>query len=387
MSAQGPAAGPGEQGGRRPATTIDLTATEVDPVAPQRDAASPGKSRASSNLSWPLAAACVTGLVLTLIVLAAAGVFGRDGSDTAALEARLARMEQQLHEFAARPPVAIDQKPIDDMADRLRRLETAAAKSSTVDPNLANRLATLEGQIRAVDEKLGALARRSDEIASLAAKRESAGSPDSTAQIEALSNRIAELERTVKSTQAELARRSESERTGDRALRRIVVANALLNAVGRGTPFVAELDAATSLAPDPRTLTPLAPFAKTGVPDTDALARELVALIPAIGKSIETPSGDGGLLDRLKASAERIVRVRPVDEAAGDNPTSILQRIESRAAQGNLTGAMTELAKLPAPAQALAKEWGATVEARNAAIEASRRFSAEALDAAGKLTL
>ena len=71
------------------------------------------------------------------------------------------------------------------------------------------------------------------------------------------------------------------------------------------------------------------------------------------------------------------MRIRPIDEAAGDDPAAIVRRIEMRAAQGNLAGAMAELAKLPAGARALAKEWVAKVEARNAAVEASRRFAAD----------
>lgn len=166
-----------------------------------------------------------------------------------------------------------------------------------------------------------------------------------------------------------------------------MVASALNAAVDRGAPYVAELGAAKAAAPDPKVLAALEPFAKAGVPGADALARELLALVPALAKAAGMASRDGGILDRLKANAERIVRVRPIDEVAGDDPVAVIQRIEARAAQGNLAGAMTEIAKLPAPARALAKEWIAKVEARNAAVEASRRFAADALAALGKPSL
>jgi hypothetical protein len=94
-----------------------------------------------------------------------------------------------------------------------------------------------------------------------------------------------------------------------------------------------------------------------------------------------------GILDRLKANAEKIVRVRPIKNATGDDPAALVQRIEARATERNLADALAEIAKLPAPARDLTKEWVAKVEARNAAVEASRRFYAAALAALGKPSL
>jgi hypothetical protein len=167
----------------------------------------------------------------------------------------------------------------------------------------------------------------------------------------------------------------------------VVVASTLNAAVERGTPFVAELAAAKAAASDPKALAALEPFAASGVPGTAALARELTALMPALAKTVGTASRDSSILDRLKANAEKIVRVRPIDDATGDDPVAVVRRIERRAEQGNLNGAMAEIAKLPAPAQALTKEWVARVEARNAAVEATRRFSAAALAAIAKPSL
>jgi hypothetical protein len=59
----------------------------------------------------------------------------------------------------------------------------------------------------------------------------------------------------------------------------------------------------------------------------------------------------------------------------------MVARIESRAAQADLAGALAELRKLPAELRAPADEWIRKAEARAAAVEASRRFSAEAMEA------
>ena len=151
--------------------------------------------------------------------------------------------------------------------------------------------------------------------------------------------------------EAQLAGRSGGD-GADRSLRLVVVASTLNAAVERGAPFAAELAAAQAAAPDAKALAALEPFAKSGVPSTAALARELTALMPALAKAVGTSSRDGGILDRLKANAEKIVRVRPIDEATGDDPVAVVRRIEMRAEQGNIAGALAEIAKLPEPARA-----------------------------------
>mgnify|MGYP001262100215 CR=1 FL=1 len=59
----------------------------------------------------------------------------------------------------------------------------------------------------------------------------------------------------------------------------------------------------------------------------------------------------------------------------------MLTRVEQRATQGNIAGALTELNKLSPEARAPAQAWIAKTEARNKAIEASRRLAADAIAA------
>jgi hypothetical protein len=414
----GDPAGAGQRGRRPP--TIDLTATEVA-GDPAKDSAAGGEQAAPGSaprkgmsfewlpkeLTWPVAAAGAAGMVLTLIVLGLAGVFsGRDNAAPA--DARLARLEQQVRELAAKPvPIAGDTKAVDDLAGRLARLETimATPKAPIADPALANRIATLEGDLKALSERVGVLGRRSDDIASIAGEARSRADAAAAAvaelkkaqapaepvverkEIEALNTRIAALERAAKAMEAQLGARAGSDVGADRSLRLVVVASALNAAVERSAPFAAELGAAKAIAPDPKLLAALDPFAASGVPSMATLARELTALIPAVAKTVGTTAREGGILDRLKASAERIVRVRPIDDVSGDDPVAIVRRIELRAEQGNLAAAITEIAKLPEPARTLTKEWVARVQARNAAVDASRRFSADALASLAKPSL
>jgi hypothetical protein len=313
-----------------------------------------------------------------------------------------------LRELGAKAvPAAGDSKAVDDLAGRLARLETIVAtpKGPVADPGLANRIATIEGELKALGERVGMLGRRSDEVASIAGeartrsdataaalaelkKSQAPAAPAATpADVEALSTRVAALERAAKGLEAQLAGRAASETAVDKSLRLVVVANALNAAVERGAPFMAELAAARTAAPDPKPLAPLEPFAKSGVPSANALARELSAVVPALAKAVGTSSRESSILDRLKANAEKIVRVRPIDEATGDDPVAVVRRIELRAEQGNLSGALAEIGKLPEPLRALTKEWVAKADARNAALEASRRFATDALASIGKPSL
>lgn len=414
----GGSAGPGK---RRP-PTIDLKATEVasEPGAEAAESADASASSSSSvprrhpalawlppDVPWPLVAAGAGGAVLTLVVLALAGVFSGRDDGVVALDTRLARVELQLRELAAKPPaVAGDAKAVGDLANRLVRLETLAAtpRPPIADPALANRIATLEGDLKALGERAGVLGRRNDEIASIAGEARNRAEAAAAAvaelkkvqppaapvverkEIDALNARIAALERAAKAMEAQLAGRAAGDGT-DRSLRLVVVASTLNAAVERGAPFVAELAAAKAGAPDPKLLAALEPFAKSGVPSAAALTRELTALMPALAKAVGTTAREGSILDRLKANAEKLVRVRPIDEATGDDPAAVVRRIERRAEQGNLNGAVAEIAKLPESARALTKEWVARVEARNAAVEAGRRFAASALAAIGKPSL
>jgi hypothetical protein len=359
------------------------------------------------DFPWPLAAAGAGGAVLALIAVAIAGSFsGRDGSRRA-LELRLERAEQQMREFAARPaPAAADPRAVEDLAARLGRLETTVAtpRPPVTDPALANRIATLEGEIKALAERVGVLGRRNDEIASIAADARARANAGAAAlaelkkaappaagavqrsDLDALSARIAALEQSAKALRSDIARRV-GEAGADRALRLVVIANALNAAIEAGRPFASELAAAKQLT-DPRSLAPLDPYAGKGVATAAALARELAALLPALAKGLAAPQQQGGsFLQRLQANAKKIVRVRPIDEVPGDDPSAVLSRLEMRAAEADLAGALTELAKLPAAARAPAKGWIARVEARNAAVGVSRRFAADALAAIGKPSL
>jgi len=233
---------------------------------------------------------------------------------------------------------------------------------------------------------MGALGRRNEEA--LAAAREARVRADAGAaeiseltqkppasvdrgDFEALANRVATVERSEKAAES-------AAKSADRALRLALAATALNAAVERGDAFAAELAAVKALGADPKLTAALEPFARSGVPTSAALARQFSELAPTLQQAAE-PTPREGVLGRLQMNAEKLVRIRRVDEAAGTDAAAIVARSEAKAARGDLPGATTELGELPPNARAPADAWIKSVQARTAAIDASRRLAADAL--------
>lgn len=404
---------------RRPAPTIDLKATELasEPVANERrpadetveapapDAAAkvspdpkveteadgappprgPDRSRRPTwdrlrGLSLPLiGAAAAAGVVFFLLGLATANLFpGREMIADARLQA------------------------VDDLSGRLAKIETTLSVPRAPDAALGTRIAAAEAAAKLATENAATQQRRADELAALvrevrnradaaAASAEAAQKGASAVtsggvpvDVDALNQRIASLEQSLKATEAELTRRAAAG-ADDRKGRVAVASSILLGAVERGVPFTAELAAVKGLTQDAKALAPLEPFAANGVPGAAALSRELAATIPAMLKATERETAqDGGFLDKLQANAERLVRIRPVGDVAGDQPAHVVARIEAKLKVSDVAGALEELGKLPAQVRAPADAWIKRANARNAALAAARQLSIGALAALGK---
>jgi hypothetical protein len=437
--------------GRRP-PTIDLTATELEstPIAESEPAAKPAAAAPSApagagatvppqpppgmnpgatdpaanpasgasstsggraawlppNVPWLPIGAGVAGGAVVLAALGIANLVAGFDTSASSLNARLAGIEQRVRDIAARPlPAGADTRALDDAAARLAKLEVAAATSrpDATDPALANRIAAIEGQVKALGESVSMLGRRTDEAVITArdarqrAETSTAGPTGAQAglpgierqELETLANRVAAVERSEKAVEAELAKRPAD--AGDRSLRLVVAASALKTAVERGDPFAAELAAVKAFAADgksfdPKNLAALEPLAASGLPSATALSRELSGLAPSLLPATDAPSRDGGFLEKLQAGAEKLnlIRIRPIGEVAGNDPAAIVARIEAKASQADIAGALAELAKLPPAVRAPADGWSKKAEMRLAALDASRRISADALTGLGK---
>jgi hypothetical protein len=291
------------------------------------------------------------------------------------------------------PSQAQSQTP--DLSARLDKIERAIEAQRT-EPALGNRIGGVEAQAKSLGNDVAALQRRLDEIAASgqsAAKQadtalnaaEAAKSASEAANkmevqrgdLDAVASRIMALESAVKGLAAATA-------PVDRAARFTIAAEALRAAVERGTPYQAELAALGALGVDQKATAPLEPFAASGVPSTAALAHELDALTPALQQASEPESGDATFLGRLKANAEKLVRVTPAGAPAGNDPAAVLARIRFDAAHGDIAAALAAIDALPDSAKSLAAAWGKKAAACEAALAASRQIASDALTALAK---
>jgi len=354
--------------------------------------------------SRPWIAAVIAGVFAVAVIGTALWLLSEYLNRDASLANKVDTLDAQVRGLAGRPAAA-DAKALDDLRarvdvidtgmlridDRLNRAESALAtpRSAPTDPAVLARLSAAESMQRALGDTIADLRKRIDD--STAAAHEARERADAVAkssgaeandalrkEAEALTARVAALERKERTTD----QRVEQSLTGasaDRTVRLAVVAGALRAAVERGTPYTAELGAAKALGAEASALSPLEPFAAAGVPGADALARDFDKIEPAMTAAATPASHDGGILGRLQANAERLVRVHPVGDTPGDDPAAALARASAKAHRGDIAGALAEVERLPPSAQAPAADWIKAAKARTAALDAARQLAASSL--------
>ena len=385
---------------RRRPPTIDLTAKEVEPETPSStqesaaDAAEdrtthtepPGEPNRSNFLARvsPYAVGALVGAVVLGAIMAGfwmAGVF--PPQQTAAVP---------------RAPGA-KAASTDEISSRLDKIQQVL-QAPHADQALAARVAAAEAQAKSLGDLLAALNHRLDEVAAtsqseFAQAKTAAAAMKNAARlgveqsdvdalnnrIAALDNRIAALESTMKSLSTDAQRTPSAD---DRAARLTVAAEALRAAVDSDRPYQAELAVVQALGAEQTATAPLEPFAADGLPSAAALAHEFALLTSSLLQASGAAPRESSFLGNLKAHAQKLVRITPIEAPAGDDPSSVIARINIDTARGDIAAALAGIARLPESARALAASWVKKAEAREAAIAASRRIVADALAAIGR---
>jgi hypothetical protein len=394
---------------RRRPPTIDLTAQEVETDRPAdgtdsstasaASADSTGQSGANKRGSSPAPRRTTPYMVGGLIGAAAAAAI--------IVGLWLAGLAPQgwsaAPQNAAAPPLAPapDSKRMSEIEAQLDKLR-AAAQPRPPDAGLTPRISNVETQTKALDDAIAALTHRVDEIvasthdlameakaaavAARAAAEEGKAAAQSKLQsgnLDEIAKRIDALESAVKTLTADTARASSS--ADDRVARVAAAAAALAAVVERGAPFNAELASVTALGADENAVAALRPFAAEGLPSTAALGRELVQLLPALRQASMAAPKESSLIARLELNAQKLVRITRTDSApTGDDPSSIISRIDTDTRNGDIAGALADIARLPPQLRTLVADWANKAQAREAAVAASRRIAAEAAAALSK---
>lgn len=378
---------------KRPPPTIDLDPSEVsrddvpgaDSGAAQRGShwwnrmAAPNEPSPHSRPS--LIAAAVAGALAATVIVGAIWLSG--WFRPRATEAALSPNPNTL--------------AIETLATRIARVEaiaaapkapdSATATQATTDPALVARIDGLDASLTPLRNDIAAMRAQSERIAAAlnelkAAPRETAAPAPNLAPLE---NRLAQVEQSSRALVSEATRNAAP--VDDAPLRRVVAASLLDAAVRQGEAYAAQLAAAKPLAADSNALRPLDAFAATGIPTNAVLSRELLALIPQPAKPQPPAAASGsGILDRLQASAGQLVRVQRVDGASDKSTTAPLAGVAAAARRGDVAEARREINALPPADRAALQPWADKVDARDAALAASRKFAADAMAAFGAKT-
>jgi hypothetical protein len=293
-------------------------------------------------------------------------------------------------------PVApqVNAAMVDELATRVASLESKASKPAAPasDPAATARIDGLEKSLAALRGELAATGAQSEKLAA-AVNEVKAAAGDGTApapDLSGITERIAKIESAMRAQAAELAQQgsklaattaAETRPADDLPLRLVVAASLLDGAVRHGDPFAAPLAAAKSVAEDADALKPLEPFAASGVPSAAALSRELLEIVPKLTPPApETATTGTGIVDRLQAGAARLVRIQRTD-ASGTDRGGVVARVTAAAMHNDLNGARNELKTLEPADRAAAQAWLDKVDARDAALAASRKFADSAMAA------
>ncbi len=253
----------------------------------------------------------------------------------------------------------------------LARLPTTTAKSdrdATVKRVAKADPSTLTARLDALEKSVASL--RDDVASARAAIDEIKSAPPPAVDTSAIDERIAKIERATVALTAEIASAPKPD-GDDQRLRKIAIAATLDAAVNKGEPYTVALSAAKSAAEDASVLKPLDEFADKGIPSAASLNRELLTLLPQLTPKPAESAQPSGLLDRLKQSAIKLVRIRRADDVETAN---IAARATNAAQLGDLAAARRDVEPLTGRDRAPLASWIDKVDAREAALAASRQF-------------
>ena len=388
---------------RRAPPTIDLKATEVSSEPPKTDSAKTDSAQADNENAGGETAAAEAGPQSEPVAETAAAapdpepapseapprpispwvVAPISGAVAAALVIGVGWL---LGWPAVQPAPQLNAGAIDELTGRVAGVEARISN-----PAATARIDGLEKSVNALRGELAASRAQSDRLTAAIDQLKamphdgSASAPD----LSAVNDRIARIESAVRMQAAELAKQgnkiaevgaADAKLADDAPLRRVVAASLLDVAVRHGDAYAAPLEAAKQFAENPDALKPLDVFAASGVPSVGALCRELLEIVPKLAPPPPSAAAATGtsIVDRLQAGAAKLVRIERTD-AAGTDRGSVVARITQAALRNDLGQAQRELMTLAPADRAAAQGWLERVEARTAALAASRTFADNAM--------
>jgi hypothetical protein len=362
----------------------DDSVSPPDPTAAETRADPPSSRAAPRNSTRSLLAGAVGGLVVSALGLGAGYSLltsKADGTDTqnrlGALEVQARQTNEALGADANRESAAVAA-----LEKRISVLESSAGSSNTAD--LDKRVAALEaasagnGAAGDATQRLAAQAKdlRADvdaeksqlpDLSARVAKLESdapkanAAGPD----LSALAARIDKIESALSAPKSETRAAAEKPAASDNAATIAIIAEVAEERLRSGAGFGSELAALQRLGVDAAALAPLEAVVN-GAPTNGALTASFNAVAPHV-LAATAPAETGSVTDRFLAHLEGLVKVRELNETAGDDPQALVSQIEAASRRGDIGAALASFDKLPEAARKAAGDWPTLARARQAA--------------------
>ncbi|MEW6634360.1 MAG: phage tail protein [Pseudomonadota bacterium] len=317
-------------------------------------------------------AAGVVGGVIALAgagFLQAVGVLGSPASNGASLDgvnSEIAALKSEIAGLKETGDTGAAAK-VDSLSSSLSEVKTdvAALKSSAGQSSDGAALKALGDKVGEIETTVAGLQKAgsaapvdlgplNEKLAGLDALVKSTGDA-----AKAEDGRVAALEQSV----SQLSGKVEAQASQPK-IALAIAASALKAALDRGAPFATELDTFAAIAPNAPEIATLRSYAEKGVPTRATLASEVGAAANAMVEAATPVDQNAGFFQSLVASAQSLVKVRPVGAVEGKGAPETVARMEVAVNQGDYAKALSEYDTLPDAVKSAGADFAGKLKAR-----------------------
>lgn len=398
---------PSEEGatefGRPKAQERRATTSSVPPVEPRPQGRSGFSGLAAGLAGGIIALVGASGLQYAGL-LPSPGAGGGDTAAVSGLQAEVAALRQQVDGLPAAGDGADVQglrQTIDESTSRIDGLNTALDQ---VKSDVATLKSAVESGGAGENAGLQALQDKIAEIEKSVAAAAQPGASAAPAEITAIGEKLAAVETAVNAATAALSANDGRIGTVEQGLGALeqsvasltgkidaqasqpkvalaIAVSALKAAIEAGGSFTSQVETFAAVAPNAPDLAELRSLAEKGIPSRDEIAAEASAAATAMIDAGRTVDDNAGYFERLLASAESLVKVRPVGPVEGAGVPETVARLEAALGNGDFTKAIAEYDTLPEAPKAAGHAFMEKVRARLAAEQLVEKATAGALKA------
>ena len=367
-------------------------------AAPAPQATRPGRaSSVAAGLIGGVIALAGAGALQYAGMIPSPGAPTGEGAAVASLKAEIDGLKQQVAGLGDGSAAAGVEELRKALGDSNTAVGTLSATVETLSADLAALKNTVESGGAGGDAAAAQLAPRLDALEAAVAELRQGGGGAASADLAQLTGRLDTIEKSVNAagaqtvdaegriavlekSLADIAAKVEAQADQPR-IALAIAASALKAAVDRGGPFASEVETFAAVAPDSPELAELRELAKEGVPArAELLAAAPNAAIAMIGAG-RTVDENAGFFERLLASAESLIKVRPIGVVEGEGVDAVVARMEAALKAGDLSKALAEYETLPEAPKAAGAAFAEQIRLRQKAEELVDRALAGALRA------